>query len=221
MGALVALTLAVATEWLRVFAAAVAEHEQLLTELDAAIGDADHGANLRRGTAAVLDRFGAEPPSSISEALRSAAMTLISTVGGASGVLYGTFFLRMAGACGDGPHLSTPELVLAARAGLDGVRTRGHAELGDKTMVDVLAPAIDALDAAVTSGASLTEAAATAAIAAHAARDATASLVARRGRASYLGERSAGHVDPGAASAALLFAAFASALAEASESSGS
>jgi len=206
------LTPAATTEWLHLFAAAIAENEHLLTELDAAIGDADHGSNLRRGTVAVLANLAEQQPSSISETLRSAAMTLISTVGGASGVLYGTFFLRMASASDDRSELDASDVASAWRAGLDGVRSRGQAKLGDKTMVDVLVPAIDAMDSAIAAGATLADAASSASIAASAARDATAPLVASRGRASYLGERSAGHVDPGAASSALLVEAFARAL---------
>lgn len=207
------LTLAQSFAWLRACAVVVAQNEQLLTDLDAAIGDADHGSNLRRGMDSVATQLDLEPPSTIGAALRAAGMTLVSTGGGASGVLYGTLLLRMASAIGDRDDVPAPEVVSALRAGLDGVRGRGHAERGDKTMVDVLEPAIDALDAAVAAGASLADAASAAAIAAQAARDATAPLVARKGRASYLGERSAGHIDPGAASSALLFGALAQALA--------
>ena len=207
------LTLALTVAWLRASAVVVADNEQLLTDLDAAIGDADHGNNLRRGMDAVVDQLDREAASTIGGVLHAAGMTLISSVGGASGVLYGTLLLRMASAIGDRDEVPAPEVAAALRAGLEGVRSRGHAELGDKTMVDVLAPAIDALDAAVAAGASLADAVSLAAIAAQAARDATAPLVARKGRASYLGERSAGHVDPGAASIALLLGALAEALA--------
>jgi dihydroxyacetone kinase-like protein len=213
VGTLVSLTLALTVAWLRASAVVVAENEQLLTDLDAAIGDADHGSNLRRGMDAVVDQLDGEAASTIGGVLRAAGMTLISSVGGASGVLYGTLLLRMASAIGDRDEVPAPEVVAALRAGLEGVRSRGRAELGDKTMVDVLGPAIDALDAAVAAGASLADAASAAAIAAQAARDATAPLVARKGRASYLGERSAGHVDPGAASSALLLGALAESLA--------
>lgn len=201
-------------EWLRYFAAEVAENERLLIDLDAAIGDADHGSNLHRGMAAVVTLFDTEPPEAIGDALREAGMLLISTVGGASGVLYGTLLLRMATASGDRTVLANDEFVYALRAGLEGVRARGQADVGDKTMVDVLAPAIDAFDASVAAGAPLAAAASSAASAAQAARDDTASLVARKGRASYLGERSVGHVDPGAASSALLFVALADSLVE-------
>lgn len=207
------LTLTDTTNWLRLWAAGIAEHEHVLTALDAAIGDADHGANLRRGMAAVVAQLDAEPTPSIAAALSSAGMTIVGTVGGASGPLVGTLLLRVGGACADRTALSGADLVTALRAGTEGVRARGHAELGDKTMLDVLVPAIDALDAAIATGSSLAAAASIAAIAANAARDATGPLVARKGRASYLGERSRGFVDPGAASTALLFEALAEVLA--------
>lgn len=207
------LTLAVTTDWLRRWAAAIAEHETHLTALDAAIGDADHGANLQRGMAAVVSQLDAQPPGSVREALTRAGLTLVSTVGGASGPLFGTMLLRAGGQCGDSESLDGAGLVTALRAGAVGVRERGRAELGDKTLLDALVPAIDALDAAVATGAPLAAAASTAAIAARDARDATAGLIARRGRASYLGDRSLGAVDPGAASAALLLDALAAALA--------
>ncbi|MFM2353213.1 MAG: phosphoenolpyruvate-protein phosphotransferase [Actinomycetota bacterium] len=207
------LTLAVTTDWLRRWATEIAENEQHLTRLDAAIGDADHGANLQRGMSAVVAQLDAQPPSTVREALTRAGLTLVSTVGGASGPLFGTLLLRAATACGDASALDGPALVSALRAGAAGVQQRGHAELGDKTLLDALVPAIEALDAAVATGAPLTEAASTAAIAANVARDATAELVARRGRASYLGDRSRGSIDPGAASAALMLGALAAALA--------
>ncbi len=207
------LTLAVTTDWLRRWAAEIAENEHHLTRLDAAIGDADHGANLQRGMSAVVVQLDAQPPSTVREALTRAGLTLVSTVGGASGPLFGTLLLRAATAAGDTAALGGPAVVAALRAGAEGVQQRGHAELGDKTLLDALVPAIDALDAAVATGASLTEAASTAAIAANAARDATAELVARRGRASYLGDRSRGSIDPGTASTALMFGALAAALA--------
>lgn len=210
------LTLGVTTDWLRRWAAAISANEQHLTALDAAIGDADHGANLHRGMAAVVSQLDAQPPSSVREALTRAGLTLVSTVGGASGPLFGTMLLRAGGQSGDAEALDAAGLVSALRAGAAGVRERGRAELGDKTLLDALVPAIDALDAAVATGAPLATAASTAAIAANAARDATAQLVARRGRASYLGDRSRGAVDPGAASAALMLGALAAALADVS-----
>lgn len=205
-------TLDATLAWLRGFAVVIADNEELLTALDAAIGDADHGANMRRGMTAVVETLDASPPPTIAGALRGSGMALVNTVGGASGPLYGTFLLRMADTAGERASLTGPELVAALRAGLDGLQARGRAVLGEKTMVDVLEPAIEAMDAAVATGDPIGEAASRAAITAQAARDATAPLVARKGRASYLGERSAGNVDPGSASAALLLAALAAAL---------
>ena len=139
-------------------------------------------------------------------------MTLVSTVGGASGPLYGTFFLRMATAAGEVDSLDGPALAKALRAGLEGVVVRGKAEPGDKTMFDALAPAIEALDAALAAGEPLAAALQAASAAAQDGRDATIPMLARKGRASYLGERSVGHQDPGATSSALLLAAAAATL---------
>ena len=190
-------------DWLVAFAEEVAAQRDLLTDLDAAIGDADHGANLDRGMSAVVDVL-ADTDQSPGALLRTTGMTLVSTVGGASGPLYGTFFLRMASAVGEAQELTPEDVAKALRAGLDGVVSRGRAVAGDKTMYDALAPACDALDAALAQGRSLGEGLAAAAEAAAAGRDATVPMLARKGRASYLGERSVGHQDPGATSAALL-----------------
>jgi dihydroxyacetone kinase-like protein len=198
------------TAWVREFARLVHEQRDTLTQLDAAIGDADHGANLDRGMTAVVAALEAQPPDDPAAVLKTVATTLIKTVGGASGPLYGTFFLRAAGAL-DGEDGAA--LAKAVRAGLDGVAARGKAEAGDKTMLDALIPACDALDEALAAGKPLGEALNAAAEAAAGGRDATEPMVARKGRASYLGERSAGHVDPGAASATLLVEAAATALA--------
>ncbi|MFE3793195.1 dihydroxyacetone kinase subunit L [Nocardia tengchongensis] len=188
--------------WVRGFAALVGEHEAELTALDAAIGDADHGTNMRRGMTAVVAALDDSQPGTPGEVSKQTAMALIRAVGGASGPLFGTFFLRFAAAIGSGMDIA--DFARAFRAGVDGVIARGKAEPGDKTMVDTLVPAADALDTRVAGGAS-TEAVLDAAVSAAAAgRDATTPLVARKGRASYLGERSAGHQDPGATSAALL-----------------
>ncbi|QNO37882.1 dihydroxyacetone kinase subunit L [Protaetiibacter sp. SSC-01] len=191
-------------EWLRAFDAEIAEQRSWLTELDSAIGDADHGANMARGMDAVVAKLDAGHPETVDELFKSVGMTLVGSVGGASGPLYGTFFLRMGMAAGAVPSLDGAALAAALRAGLDGIVARGKAEAGDKTMFDALAPGLDALDAALASGSSLADAARAAADAALAGRDATEPLVARKGRASYLGERSAGHLDPGAASSAIL-----------------
>ena len=153
-------------------------------------------------------------PPSVAALFKQVGMTLVSSVGGASGPLYGTFFLRMATAAGDAESLDGPAFAHAMRAGLDGVVQRGKAQAGDKTMFDALAPAVDALDEALADGARLDEALRAATDAAETGRDATTAMLARKGRASYLGERSVGHQDPGATSAALLVAAAATALAE-------
>jgi dihydroxyacetone kinase-like protein len=197
--------------WLRLFGQLVAEHREELTGLDAAIGDADHGTNLDRGMTAVAAALDAAPSAGASSLLKQAGMTLVRTVGGASGPLYGTFFLRMAGALDDDGPVPADAFARALRAGLDGVMARGRAEPGDKTMVDALVPALDTLERELGSG--LAAALAAASAAADGGRDATVPLQARKGRASYLGERSIGHEDPGAASAALLVAAAARTLA--------
>jgi dihydroxyacetone kinase-like protein len=195
--------------WISAFAAAVATHQEELTRLDSAIGDADHGSNLARGMKAVVAALDSEDPRTAGALLKRTGMTLVSTVGGASGPLYGTYFLRMAAAAGEVDELDRAALGAALRAGVGGIVARGKAELGDKTMLDALAPAADAYDA--TDG-DLADALRAAAAAAAAGRDATVPLQARKGRASYLGERSVGHQDPGATSAALLLGAAAEAL---------
>jgi phosphoenolpyruvate---glycerone phosphotransferase subunit DhaL len=191
----------------------IGENAQHLTDLDAAIGDADHGINMDRGMTAVLGALAEAAPTDMSALCKQVGMTLVKSVGGASGPLYGTFFLRMAGALGSGESVDAADFAKALRAGVEGVVQRGRAEAGDKTMFDALAPALDALDAALASGGDLVVALADATVAAEAGRDATESMVARKGRASYLGQRSVGHIDPGATSAAMLIAAAASALA--------
>ncbi|MEV4345711.1 dihydroxyacetone kinase subunit DhaL [Actinoplanes sp. NPDC049596] len=192
--------------WVREFARLVAENKERLTELDSAIGDGDHGVNMDRGMTAVVSALDAEPPDTPSALLKKVGMTLISKVGGASGPLYGTAFLRMAAAAGESAGLGPgpAEFGKVLRAGLDGVIARGKASLGDKTMVDALAPAVDALE----TGGGLREALE----AASRGRDGTVPMVARKGRASYLGERSAGHADPGATSVTLLLQAAATTL---------
>ena len=198
--------------WLRAFADEVTDHADELTRLDSEIGDADHGSNMRRGMNAVVGKLDAAPDAAPAALLKTAGMTLVSTVGGASGPLYGTFFLRMGTSAGDRAEFDGAAFAAALRAGLEGVLTRGKAQLGDKTMVDALTPAVDALDAALADGASLKDALQAAATAAREGADATVPLVARKGRASYLGERSAGHRDPGATSTTLLLEAAAESL---------
>lgn len=199
------------TGWLREFARVIGENAQYLSDLDAAIGDADHGINMSRGMTAVVAALDDTPPADPAALCKLVGMTLVKSVGGASGPLYGTFFLRMAPAVGT-EDVSGATFAAALRAGVEGVVQRGRAEAGDKTMYDVLGPAVDALDTALSNGAALPEALTAAATTAENARDATESLVARKGRASYLGERSVGHIDPGAASAAMLIAAAATVL---------
>jgi dihydroxyacetone kinase-like protein len=188
--------------WMRAFASTVHDNAQQLTDLDAAIGDADHGSNLDRGMKAVVAALDAASFDTADALFKKVGMTLVSTVGGASGPLYGTFFLRFGGALQGVSEVSSAELGAALRAGLDGIVARGKAEAGDKTMVDAWRPALDAYDEAVAGGmAAALNAAATAAAK---GRDETIPLVARKGRASYLGERSAGHQDPGATSTTML-----------------
>ena len=197
--------------WLRAFAQAVAAHRDELTGLDAAIGDADHGTNMDRGMRAVVERLPGDPaaPAAL---CRLAGMTLVSTVGGAAGPLYGTFFLELGKGAGEHEELGMAEWAAAFGAGVDGVKRRGKAEAGDKTMLDALLPAAAALLAAAAAGATLDAALAEAAAAAEAGMRATVPLVARKGRASYLGERSAGHQDPGATSSWLLLRSAADAM---------
>ena len=203
--------------WLRAFAAAVAENRAYLTDLDAAIGDADHGSNMDRGMRAVVGKldgpFPGDPGGDIGALLKAVGMTLVSTVGGAAGPLYGTLFLQMGSAAGQAAELSPAQWAVVLEAGVKGVQARGKAELEDKTMVDALLPAAEALSAAAASGLSLADALRRAAEAAERGMKATIPLVARKGRASYLGERSAGHQDPGATSSWLLMEAAVEALA--------
>jgi phosphoenolpyruvate---glycerone phosphotransferase subunit DhaL len=200
--------------WLARFRDLVTEQRNYLTELDSAIGDADHGANMHRGMTAVMEKIGAAPAGAADDLLKSVGMTLVTSVGGASGPLYGTFFLRMGTASGAATTLDGAALSAALRSGLDGLVARGKAESGDKTMFDAMAPALDAFDASLAAGGDLEEASSAAFAAAEKGRDATEPLVARKGRASYLGERSAGHLDPGATSTALLFQSLADTLAK-------
>lgn len=199
-------------DWLSRFRDLVTEKQSYLTELDSAIGDADHGANMTRGMSAVMEKIGAAPAAAVDELFKGVGMTLVTSVGGASGPLYGTFFLRIGMTAGPVTSLDGAALSAALRAGLEGVVARGKAEAGDKTMFDAMSPALDALDETLGGGGDLVAAASAAFAAAEVGRDATEPLVARKGRASYLGERSAGHLDPGATSTALLFQALAGAV---------
>ncbi|MGW3472486.1 dihydroxyacetone kinase subunit DhaL [Saccharopolyspora sp. NPDC000995] len=194
---------------LRAGAATVAEHRDELIQLDRVIGDADHGENMDRGFRSIVSKVDTVAPETPGAVLKLAATVLISTVGGASGPLYGTAFLRAAAAVGAAEELDGTAIAKALQAGMEGVVARGRAAVGDKTMVDALSPAVEAAKSAAESGESAAKVLAVAAEAAHQGAQATEPLVARKGRASYLGERSAGHIDPGARSTALLLSAFA------------
>lgn len=198
-----ALATADLVAWIRASAALIDTHADELTELDAAIGDADHGANMRRGLLAAVETLEAATLTGPDAVLKQVAMVLISKVGGTSGPLYGTFFLRAATAVKGKETLELDDIKAAFAAGLAGIQARGHAQAGEKTMLDAWIPALEAfgeqadLPAAVSAGAA----------AADAGRAATEPMLATKGRASYLGERSIGHIDPGAASTALLWQA--------------
>lgn len=195
------------------YAARLHERRDELTDLDSAIGDADHGVNMDRGFTAVTGKLADLDAADLGTVAKTVGMTLISTVGGAAGPLYGTFFLRLATALGDAEAVDAAGLGAALRAGLEGVVARGKAVLDDKTMVDAMSPAVDAYDAAAGDG--IAAALAAAAEAAATGRDRVTPLVARKGRASYLGERSANHQDPGATSTTVLFESLRDAVAEA------
>jgi dihydroxyacetone kinase-like protein len=194
--------------WMTTIEESVKDRRDYLTQLDAAIGDGDHGVNMDRGFEAVGKALAAQDASlAPGQLLTVAGKTLVSTVGGASGPLWGTAFRRAGRALGDKQELDGQDLVVALRAALDGVVELGAAQPGDKTMVDALGPATDALAAALDSGEPLEAALSAATEAAESGAKATVPLQARKGRASYLGERSIGHQDPGATSAALIMAA--------------
>lgn len=198
--------------WISTIRDRVTEQRSYLTDLDSAIGDADHGANLARGFAAAMEKLDGTPAESPGALMKSVGMSLVSKVGGASGPLYGTFFLELGKAASDATELDASALGEALEAAIAGVTRRGKAEPGDKTMLDALIPASQAFGESAGSGGTPAQAARAAADAAATGRDATEPLVARKGRASYLGERSAGHIDPGAASSAIILAALADVL---------
>ena len=198
------LTAADLAAWVRRASALIAEHADELTELDAAIGDADHGTNMKRGLAAAADAVEAGGFTSADALLKKVGMTLVSTVGGASGPLYGTFFLRTGGALSGQDGIDARALAAGLEAGIGGIAARGRATTGEKTMLDAWSPALEALR---THPDDLAAGVAAAARAAAEGRDATKPMVATKGRASYLGERSVGHIDPGAASTVLLLTA--------------
>lgn len=191
-------------DWIKAYAAAIATDKDVLTELDAKIGDGDHGANMHRGFQAVLAKLPGVADKDIGSIFKTVGMTLVSTVGGAGGPLYGTFFMQLGTATSGKMEMTLADWSAALQAGVDGVVMRGKANPGDKTMVDALLPAAAALKAAAANGAALPSALRMAEQAGREGMVATIPLVARKGRASYLGERSAGHQDPGATSSYLL-----------------
>ncbi len=197
-------------DWVKAFAIAIEANKDYLTELDSAIGDADHGANMHRGMQAAVGKLPTVADKDIGTILKTVGMTLVSTVGGASGPLYGTLFMQLGTATAGKMELNLADWTTALEAALGGVIARGKAAVGEKTMVDALTPALAALKTADAGdiAAALTASAAAAA----AGRDSTIPLVARKGRASYVGERSAGHQDPGATSSHLLLQAAAETL---------
>jgi dihydroxyacetone kinase-like protein len=198
--------------WLDLFGETVTANAAELTRLDAAIGDADHGTNMDRGFRAVRERVLTQDGADLSTLFKQTGMTLISTVGGAGGPLYGTVFLRMGQVAAGKEGLTLEEVADALAAALEGVQLRGKAQRGDKTMVDALGPAVDALRGAAADGADAAAAMGAAAAAAEEGAAATIPMLAKRGRASYLGERSVGHQDPGATSTALMIRSLAEAL---------
>lgn len=196
-----------AVRWVRTFADVIAENKEYLTQLDSAIGDADHGINMNRGFQAVAGKLDDIPNGDIGNLMKTVGMTLVSTVGGAGGPLYGTLFLQIGVATAGKAELEGADWALALEKGVEGVQMRGKAEPGDKTMVDALIPARDAFRQALDEGESFAGALQRSAAAAEEGMKATIPWVARKGRASYLGERSAGHQDPGATSSFLLLKA--------------
>ena len=199
-------------QWMTLFAVSIRESESQLTELDSAIGDGDHGTNMRRGMNAVEEKLNALALADFSGQLRVISMTLTSSVGGASGPLYGAFFLQSSHATQHKPELGLADLTSAMEAGYRGVVQLGKAAVGDKTMVDTLAAAVQYLRASCTHYEALPEAIKACRKAARQAAEGTIPMVAKKGRASYIGERSAGTQDPGATSAFLLFDSLAQAV---------
>jgi len=204
-----------AEKWMRDAAASMDENRQRLIDLDRAIGDADHGENMDRGFTSIVEKLDADgTPPTPADVFKLAAMTLMSRVGGAAGPLYGTAFLRGSTAVAGKDALDPGDVVAFLTAARDGIVSRGKAEPGDKTMIDAFTPAVEAAETAAAAGADGAETLSAAANAAEGGLAGTEPLIARKGRASYLGERSAGHLDPGAASTTLILQAAARAAGE-------
>jgi dihydroxyacetone kinase-like protein len=200
------ITSSAVRDWIRAYAAEIAEHRAELVKLDTAIGDGDHGTNMDRGMRKAVEKMDGTEGQDIGALLKAVGMALVSSVGGAAGPLYGTLFLQMGMASAGREELDLAGWTEALETGVKGVQARGKAEPGDKTMVDALLPAVEALRAAADDGSELADALRRSADAADEGVRATVPLEARRGRASYLGPRSVGHQDPGATSAQLLLA---------------
>ncbi|MFN2166898.1 MAG: dihydroxyacetone kinase subunit DhaL [Anaerolineae bacterium] len=209
------VTTAQMIDWLQRAAVVLTENKDYLTELDAAIGDADHGANISRGFNAVVEKINGAPPADIGALCKITAMTLMSTVGGASGMLYGNFFLRAAMGVQGKAELTPAELQSLLDTGMNGIIQRGRAEPSDKTMIDAWMPAVAALGVSLDSDGGLAPSLQACADAAEEGMKATIPMQARKGRASYLGERSIGHQDPGATSTYLILQALHDAVAAA------
>ncbi len=195
------------TDMIKAMARALAENKEYLTELDSAIGDADHGINMDRGMKAVLSRLPSAEDEDIGSILKTVGMTLVSTVGGAAGPLYGTAFMRAGQAASGKTELNVGDVLVLLEAALKGIEDRGKATVGEKTMIDALQPAIEAYSDAVKGGMGLAEALSRAADAAGKGMEHTKDIIATKGRASYLGQRSIGHQDPGATSTFLILQA--------------
>jgi phosphoenolpyruvate---glycerone phosphotransferase subunit DhaL len=191
-------------QWLQLFAAEIEQNKEYLTELDAAIGDADHGINMDRGFKKVMSQLPSVADKDIGSIFKTVSMTLISSVGGASGPLYGTWFLRASTAVAGKQELTEQDMLGLLQAGLNGVIERGKARLGDKTMIDVLSPAVVAFEQALAEGKLMLEALQEGVASAKQGMNDTTPMLAKKGRASYLGERSVGHQDPGGTSAYLM-----------------
>ncbi|MBF2020784.1 MAG: dihydroxyacetone kinase subunit L [Hydrococcus sp. C42_A2020_068] len=198
--------------WLRIFTAVIEENKDYLTELDAAIGDADHGINMARGFKKVASQLPNLANKDIGSIFKLVSMALISTVGGASGPLYGTLFLRASAAVAGKEELTVEDMLKLLQAGLEGVLDRGKAQLGDKTMIDALSPAVTAFQTAAAENRDMRQAMQQAVAAAEQGMKDTIPMLAKKGRASYLGERSIGHQDPGATSSYLMLKSLLAAL---------
>jgi len=190
--------------WLDASQKVFAENREQLTELDSAVGDGDFGISLDRGFTAVQAELSANPPADLRSVFQNVATVLIRTMGGTSGPLLGTFFLRAGAACAGKSELAPGDVVALFQAGVEGIQQRGKAVLGDKTMLDALLPAVDAMRSALEAGSGLGEILERGTAAAHVGMQATKTMQARKGRGSYLGDRSVGHQDPGATAAHLL-----------------